>query len=60
VEDDAITAAQKALWSVCGVVSEPGGAATLAALMSGAVTPEPGAHVGVLVCGANVDPGTVR
>ncbi|MEM7546984.1 MAG: serine/threonine dehydratase [Pseudomonadota bacterium] len=59
VEDDAITAAQKALWSICGVVSEPGGAATLAALMSGAITPEPGAHVGVLVCGSNVDPGSV-
>lgn len=60
VEDEAITAAQQALWSVCGIVSEPGGAATLAALMSGAVTPEPGAHVGVLVCGSNVDPATIR
>ena len=59
VEDDAIRTAQKALWSQCGVAAELGAATTLAALMSGAVTPEPGSHVGVLVCGSNVDLATI-
>lgn len=59
VEDDAIRAAQAALWRVCGVAAEPGGATALAALLTGAVTPEPGAHLGVLVCGANFDPATL-
>lgn len=59
VEDAAITEAQRLLWRVCGVAAEPGGAAALAALLSGAFAPERGAHVGVLVCGANVDPATL-
>ncbi|MEO1611797.1 MAG: serine/threonine dehydratase [Pseudomonadota bacterium] len=59
VEDDAILKAQSALWNLCGVASEPGGATALATLMSGAVKPETGAHIGVLVCGANVDPATL-
>ncbi len=59
VEDDAIREAQGALWRVCNVAAEPGGATALAALLSGAVRPEPGAHVGVLVCGANFDPATL-
>lgn len=59
VEDDAIRAAQTLLWRVCSVAAEPGGACALAALISGVVTPEPGAHIGVLVCGANFDPGTL-
>ncbi|MGB0853939.1 MAG: serine/threonine dehydratase [Pikeienuella sp.] len=59
VEDDAIRAAQKALWQSCGIASEPGGAAAMAALMSGRFMPPQGAHVGVLVCGANVDPATL-
>ncbi|MEX2521090.1 MAG: serine/threonine dehydratase [Paracoccaceae bacterium] len=59
VEDDAIRAAQAMLWKVCGVAAEPGAACSLAGLISGAVTPEPGAHIGVLVCGANFDPATL-
>jgi threonine dehydratase len=59
VEDDAIRTAQTALWKICGVASEPGGAAALAALMSGRFRPPQDAHVGVLVCGANVDPATL-
>lgn len=59
VEDDDIRAAQAALWRICGVAAEPGGATALAALLSGAVRPAEGAHVGVLVCGANFDPGTL-
>lgn len=59
VEDEAIRAAQKALWSQCGIAAELGASAALAALMDGAVKPEPGSHVGVLVCGSNVDLATI-
>jgi threonine dehydratase len=55
VDDAAIIAAQKALWRVLRVVAEPGGAAALA----GAYKPAPKERVGVLVCGANCDPGSV-
>lgn len=53
VPDDAIRAAQAALWANLRVVSEPGGAAALAALLCGAYVPAPGERVGVVVCGAN-------
>jgi threonine dehydratase len=53
VEDDAIRAAQRALWSALRVVAEPGAAAPLAALLSGAYVPAPGERVGVVVSGAN-------
>ena len=53
VTDDDIRAAQQALWSTLRIVAEPGGAAALAALLSGAYRPEPGERVVVLVCGAN-------
>ena len=59
VANDAITAAQKHLWQTAQVVAEPGGAAAMAALLSGAWQPPPGARVGVLVCGANCDPASV-
>lgn len=59
VEDDAIRAAQKALWGQCGIAAELGASAALAAVMSGAVRPEPGSHVGVLICGSNVDLTTI-
>lgn len=53
VSDDAIRSAQKKLWDAVRIVSEPGGATALAALVSGAYIPDPGERVGVLVCGAN-------
>jgi threonine dehydratase len=53
VSDDAIRDAQKALWATLRVVAEPGGAAALAALLSGRYQPRPGEHVGVLVSGGN-------
>ena len=53
VPDEAIRDAQTALWANLRVVSEPGGAAALAALLCGAYVPAPGERVGVLVCGAN-------
>jgi threonine dehydratase len=53
VSDAAILSAQAALWSVLRVVAEPGAAAPLAALLSGAYVPGAGEHVGVLVSGGN-------
>ncbi len=60
VPDDAIRSAMKALWSQMRIVTEPGGAAALAALISGAYAPQKGERVGVLVCGGNVDLQTFR
>jgi len=53
VSDDEITQAQEALWSVLRAVTEPGGAAAFAALLSRRYQPAPGERVGVLLCGAN-------
>jgi threonine dehydratase len=53
VEDQAIRAAQEALWNTLRVVPEPGGAAAMAALLSQRYRPAPGERVGVLVCGGN-------
>jgi threonine dehydratase len=55
VSDDAIREAQRRLWNEVRVFAEPGGAAALAALLSGASPAEPDEHVVVLVCGANGD-----
>ena len=59
VPDDAIRAAQRALWDSCRLIAEPGGATALAALLSGTFVPPAGAVVGVLVCGGNTDPGSI-
>ncbi len=59
VPDDAIRASQMWLWQNLRTAAEPGGAAALAALLSGAYKPEPSERVGVLVCGGNVDPATL-
>jgi len=53
VSDRAIQDAQEALWKVLRIVSEPGGAAAFAALLTRGYQPKPGERVGVLVCGAN-------
>lgn len=55
VPDAAIAAAQEALWSSICVVSEPGGAAAFAALISGAYQPAVDERVAVILCGANVN-----
>jgi threonine dehydratase len=55
VKDEAIREAQRTLWRDWRIASEPGGAAALAALLSGAYRPRSGERVGVLLCGANVD-----
>ncbi len=59
VPDAAIAATQRMIWDRMRLVAEPGGATALAALLCGAFTPPAGARVGVLVCGANVDPAKV-
>ena len=59
VGDDAIRAAQRAFWDECRLIVEPGGAAALAALRSGAYRPAAGERVCVLVSGGNCDPATV-
>ena len=59
VTDDAIREAQRRLWDDVRVIAEPGGAAALAALLSGRYRPDPDERVVVLVCGANTDPGSV-
>jgi threonine dehydratase len=51
--------AQRRLWSEMRVAAEPGGAAALAALVSGAYRPRKGERVGVLLCGANVALDTI-
>jgi threonine dehydratase len=57
VTDDEIVAAQRFLWEETQTVAEPGGAAALAALLSGAARVPDGARVGVLVCGGNTTLG---
>jgi len=53
VSDEAIRAAQAQLWDSVRLVVEPGGAAGVAALSSGAYQPGEGERVGVVICGAN-------
>jgi len=59
VPDEAIRAAQRALWDSCRLLAEPGGATALAALLSGAFVPPEGARVGVVICGGNTDPASL-
>ena len=53
VTDDAIRRAQKALWDSVRLATEPGGAAAMAAILSGRYIPAAGERVAVLVCGSN-------
>lgn len=53
VSDKAIRDAQEALWSTVRIVAEPGGAAALAAVLSGRYRPAPGERVGIVVSGGN-------
>lgn len=59
VSDDAIRAAQRELWESMRLIVEPGGAAALAAIRTGAYRPAPGERVVVVVCGSNADPATI-
>jgi threonine dehydratase len=53
VPDDAIRAAQLALWDTLRVVAEPGGATAFAALVSGRYRARPGEQVGIVLSGGN-------
>lgn len=57
VSDEAIQSAQRTLWERLRIVSEPGGAAAFAALLSRRYRPAPDERVGVLLCGANTPVG---
>ncbi len=59
VEDEAIRSAQRALWRELRILVEPGGAAALAALLSGEHPIEAGERVAIVLCGANTDPADV-
>ena len=59
VNDEAVRAAQRALWEGLRVIAEPAGATGLAALMAGAYRPAASERVATLVCGANTEPGSV-
>jgi threonine dehydratase len=55
VSDEQISDAQRTLWQQLRLIVEPGGAAALAALLSGAYKPHAGERVGVVICGANTE-----
>jgi threonine dehydratase len=58
VEDGDIAAAQAWLWDNLRLITEPGGATALAPLLSGRYQPHAGERIGVVICGANVDPAS--
>jgi threonine dehydratase len=59
VDDADLVDAQKRLWRALRVATEPAGAAALAALTAGALAADPDERIAVVLCGGNVDPGTL-
>jgi len=55
IEDDDMRRAAEVLWLQCGIAADLSGAASLAAVLSGAVTPARGSRIAGLVCGAGID-----
>ena len=55
VTDKSVLEAQRHLWNSARIVTEPGGATALAAILSGIYQPEKGERIGVLICGGNTD-----
>ena len=55
IEDEAMQKAAQLLWFEFGIAADLSGAASLAALMAGAVVPRPGERIAGLVCGAGID-----
>jgi threonine dehydratase len=53
VTDDAIRHAQRLLWRTLRIATEPGAAAALSSVLSGAYQPRPGEHVAVVISGGN-------
>jgi threonine dehydratase len=58
VDDAAITEARRWLWSHLRVIAENGASVGAAALAQGLLDTDPG-PVGIVICGANTDPGSV-
>ena len=59
VEDADLVDAQRRLWRALRLATEPAGAAALAALTTGALRADPDERIAVVLCGGNVDPGTL-
>ena len=59
VPDDDIRATQRTIWDDLRLISEPGGAAALAAIRTGAYRPARRERVAVAICGSNCDPNTI-
>jgi threonine dehydratase len=57
VEDEALCRAMPVLWNEFNLLVEPSGAAALAVLLEGKAELPPGARVGVIVSGGNIDAG---
>jgi len=55
VSDEDIVRAQRKLWDALRIAAEPGGAAALAALLSGRYPMKAGERVGVVICGGNTE-----
>lgn len=55
ISDEDMAQAARSLWFECGIAADLSGAATLAALQTGAVTVRPDQHVCIIVCGAGND-----
>ena len=53
VSDEAIIESRQRLWDSLRIAAEPGGVASLAALLSFAYVPAPGERVAVIICGGN-------
>jgi len=60
VDDDALREAVQFLWRECRLAVEPSGAATVAAVRSGAVRPPPVPPTVLVVSGGNVDPSLLE
>jgi threonine dehydratase len=59
VPDQAIEEARRRLWEDVHLIAEPGAAAPVAALLTGAYDPDPDERVVAIICGANTDPASV-
>ncbi len=59
IGDDAIRAAQITLWKQFRLAVEPAAALPLAALATRTVRPRPDERVLLVICGANLDPGSL-
>ena len=60
VDDDAILAAQQALWQAARIAAEPAASVGIAALLTGGYKPAPGERVAVVISGANMAPSQLE